>query len=61
LRKKRFTVFAAAAMVLLVLVLSACGGAKNGSSPSPGTTGTTANPVKLRIYAQYFDYDTKKP
>jgi raffinose/stachyose/melibiose transport system substrate-binding protein len=61
LRKKRFTVFAAAAMVLLVL--SACGGGNANivSSPSPGTTGATANPVKLRVYAQYFDDDTKKP
>jgi raffinose/stachyose/melibiose transport system substrate-binding protein len=63
LRKKRFTVFAAAAIVLLVLVLSSCGGgnAINESSPSTGTTGATANPVKLRVYAQYFDDDTKKP
>jgi raffinose/stachyose/melibiose transport system substrate-binding protein len=64
LRKIRFTVFPVAAMVLLVLVQSACGGgnANNVSSPSPGTaTSTAANPVKLRIYAQYFDEDTKKP
>src|ERR1700730_3956599 len=64
LRNKRFRVFRAAGMLLLVLVLSSCGGGtanNNVRSPSPGTTGATANTVKLRIYAQYFDNDTKKP
>ncbi|SEC02598.1 extracellular solute-binding protein [Paenibacillus sp. GP183] len=70
MKEKRFKALTIAAALLFTFSLTACGNGtqtSDGGTKAPANTGGTASPavkdlpIKLKIYAQYFDDDTKKP